>query len=332
MLPAILTTHDLAIGYLPPRRPPLVLAQDLMLTLHAGEIVCLLGQNGAGKTTLMRTLAGMQAPLHGSVQIMGAELSRLSPLERAQKLAIVLTERPDMGLITGYELVALGRHPYTNWFGQLTPDDEQIVQQAVSAVNAHDIAPHPVHELSDGQRQKLMIARALAQATPLILLDEPTAFLDLPRRIEVMQLLRQITRTMQRAILLSTHDLDLALRTADSLWLLGDDGKLYVGAPEDLILNGAFEAVFASSGLQFDIQTGTFQLEPSAERPVMLHGEGLAYDWTKRALNRAGFQVVATTLPNIPSIRVGGNPPVWTLMQPQMTEYQRLYDLLRHLE
>jgi iron complex transport system ATP-binding protein len=328
----ILTTHQLTIGYLPPRRPPVVLAEHLSLQLHAGEIVCLLGPNGAGKTTLMRTLAGMLPPLTGSLRIMETELAALTPLERAQKLAIVLTDRLDMGLMTGYELVALGRHPYTNWFGQLTAEDEQMVEHAIAAVNAQAIAPCIINELSDGQRQKLLIARALAQATPLILLDEPTAFLDLPRRVEVMRLLRQITRTMQRAILLSTHDLDLALRTADSVWLLAADGKLYSGAPEDLILDGTFAAVFASEGLRFDAQHGTFQIEPLAQRPILLQGAGLVAHWTHQALLRAGFQPVTAPSSDYPRVVINGTPPIWTLYhQNQSHECHSVYELLRHL-
>ncbi|MEO0562833.1 MAG: ABC transporter ATP-binding protein, partial [Chloroflexota bacterium] len=228
----VLETHNLSVGY-----PAHTVASELSLSLASGELVCLLGPNGAGKSTLMRTVAGMQPILAGRVTIGPDDLARLSPRERAARLSVVLTERPNLGLLNGYALVALGRHPYTDWTGRLSPHDEAVVRWAVEAVDATDLADRPMTKLSDGQRQKLMIARALAQESEVMLLDEPTAFLDLPRRAEVMGLLRNLAAQTGRAILLSTHDLDLALRTADKLWLMSE-GAVRVGTPEDLVLSG----------------------------------------------------------------------------------------------
>jgi iron complex transport system ATP-binding protein len=289
MTKPVLTTQALTIGY---TRPAHTVATDLNLVLSAGEMVCLIGPNGAGKTTLMRTLAGMQPALAGQVRLLGDEVQSMPSRVLAQRLSVVLTGRVDVGMLSGYGLVALGRHPYTDWTGQLSGDDETIVRRAVQAVGAEDIAPRNVTTLSDGERQKLMIARALAQEPALMILDEPTAYLDLPRRVEIMQLLRRLARATDRAILLSTHDLDLALRNADRLWLMPKGDAIHTGAPEDLILNGTFEAAFASEGVQFDPRTGSFRSNAERSRRVMVRGEGVRRIWTERALERAGFRVV----------------------------------------
>lgn len=289
----VLQTHDLSIGYRTPRQPDIVVAEHLTLSLRAGELVALLGPNGAGKSTLMRTIAGMQQPLAGGVTLSGDGISNLSPRELASRLSVVLTDRPNLGLLNGYALVALGRHPHTDWTGRLTRHDEAVIRWAVDAVDAHDLAERPVMELSDGQRQKFMIARALAQESELILLDEPTAYLDLPRRAEIMGLLRNLAADTGRAILLSTHDLDLALRSADALWLMSD-GWIRVGTPEDLVLNGSFEDAFRSAGVTFDRETGAFDVRRKRQfAPVVaLGGGGVPVIWTRRALRRAGFNIV----------------------------------------
>lgn len=245
----ILITEQLAIGYAPRRGSRRIVAANLNLRLHRGEMVCLLGPNGAGKSTLLRTLTGMQPPLAGRIWLDGRDLHTFSARELARRLSVVLTERVETGPLTAYALVALGRHPYTSWHGQLTVRDEEVVRWAITAVQATHLAARPLHELSDGERQRIMIARALAQEPIVMALDEPTAFLDLPRRVEVMQLLRRLAQETQRAIIVSTHDLDLALHIADMLWLLTSNGGFYAGAPEDLVISGALATTFAHGGL-----------------------------------------------------------------------------------
>ena len=284
MSKTVLQTHNLAIGY-----PKHTVAHDIDVSLYAGELVCLIGPNGAGKSTLMRTIAGMQLPLAGHTTLLTDDVHKLDARELARRLSIVLTDRIDVGLLSGYALVALGRHPYTDWTGQLSSHDEAVVRWAVDAVGASDLAPRNVNELSDGERQKLMIARALAQEPAVMLLDEPTAYLDLPRRVEIMLLLRELARKTSRAILLSTHDLDLALRNADRIWLMPKGGDLQVGAPEDLVLSGAFEKAFASEGVQFDKRTGSFKPQVETSKMIAVEGEGVRYIWTVRALERIGF-------------------------------------------
>ncbi len=311
----VLQTHALSTGY--PRR---AISSQLELKLHAGEMIALLGPNGAGKSTLMRTLAGMQKPLGGRVSLLGDDLHRLPPAERAKRLSMVLTEQPDPGMLTGYALVALGRHPYTGWAGRLTTRDEAVVRWAVAAVGAADIATNPVGELSDGQRQKLMIARALAQEPAVLFLDEPTAFLDLPRRVEVMRLLRRLAHETGRAVLLSTHDLDLALRTADHLWLMGPDGSVRTGVPEALVLDGGFEAAFRSEGVAFDRETGGFRVYENGRGFVTVVGESDAATWTRRALQRLGY-----TLHEDAATRVTVDAGRWTLTTPEATEGERVF-------
>ncbi|GIV85157.1 MAG: hypothetical protein KatS3mg052_2164 [Candidatus Roseilinea sp.] len=244
--PAIRAT-DLTTGYRngTSRR---VVHRGLNLSLSRGKLTALLGPNGAGKSTLMRTLCGLQPPLAGTVWIDGELLHALSPDRRARKLAVVLTDRVDAGYMTAYALAALGRTPYTRWDGRLTAEDEAIVQEAMRAARCEALAARMVAQLSDGERQRVMIARALAQQTPIILLDEPTAFLDLPRRIEIMHLLRDLAHQTGRALLLSTHDLELALRFADRLWLMGSDGAFVAGAPAEICRQGDLLRIFADAG------------------------------------------------------------------------------------
>ncbi|MBN3961954.1 ABC transporter ATP-binding protein [Nostoc sp. NMS8] len=288
---SILTTHNLTIGYKTSRKTVRCVASDISVSLQAGELVCLLGPNGAGKSTLLRSLAGMQSPISGEVRLLGENIYKLAPQKLAKRLSLVLTEKVDVGMLSAYTLVTLGRYPYTDWWGNLTSEDEAIVHWAIKAVGAVHLAQRQVSELSDGERQKIMIARALAQSPIVMLLDEPTAFLDLPRRVEIMQLLRQLARETNQAILLSTHDLDLALRLADKVWLLSTNGILHVGAPEDLVLSGAFADTFESEGVEFDVASGEFHLHTSHKGEINLIGEGIATVWTIRALKRAGFKV-----------------------------------------
>jgi iron complex transport system ATP-binding protein len=289
---AILQTTDLSIGYRRRGAPPFVVAERISVKLDAGECVCLVGPNGVGKSTLLKTLAGMLTPLRGGVLAGSDPVYGLPPRELARRLSVVLTDRVQAGALSAYALVALGRYPYTGWTGRLTAHDEERVRGAMSAVGADDLASRSVLELSDGERQKVMIARALAQDPDLMILDEPTAFLDLPRRVEVLRLLRNLAHRKSRAILLSTHDLDLALRTADTIWVLARGGRLSCGVPEDLVLGGIFETAFQSEGVAFDRDTGSFQVNDEALATVAVSGEGAERRWTVRGLERAGLRAV----------------------------------------
>ncbi|MDE0393978.1 MAG: ABC transporter ATP-binding protein [Gammaproteobacteria bacterium] len=329
----MLTLERLAIGYRT-RRNETVVASDISLELREGELVCLLGPNGAGKTTLMRTVAGMQPPLGGRVLVDGDDIHSMPARARAKRLSVVLTERVEAGLLTAYALVGLGRYPHTNWSGRLSGHDHEVIQECLERVGAEDLAHRYVSDLSDGERQRVMMARALAQEPRLMVLDEITAFLDLPRRVEAMRLLRRVVRDTGRAVLLSTHDLELALRAADRVWLLPKGGRLATGAPEDLVLSGAFEAAFASEGVDFDRARGTFRVDRRFVGEVELVGEGLARYWTARTLEREGVHVWEGD-GRAPPVRVvvpGGEGGEWSVSGGGApVSHPRLYDLAQEL-
>lgn len=286
--PPNLSTEQLSIGY-EHGASARCIAGELDLTLKAGEFVCLLGPNGTGKSTLIRTLGGMQAPLQGTIRIAGQSFLDIPPRQRARLVSVVLTDTLPVGMMDAYAMVALGRHPYSGWFGQLNAEDRTRIEWAIQAVGAENLARRQVAELSDGERQKISIARALAQETQVMLLDEPTAFLDLPRRVELMAILRQLAHQEQLALLLSTHDLDLALRFADRLWVLDQSGHLIRGYPEAIAMSGDFVSIFESENLDWDPQIGSFRTHPSPCLFAQVEGSGIAALWTKRALERLGF-------------------------------------------
>jgi iron complex transport system ATP-binding protein len=329
------TVENLTIGYRLARRPTHVVARGLQLTLTSGELTCLLGPNGSGKSTLLRTMAGMQSPIEGRILFRGRELRSYSQRSLSRFLSVVLTDRVDVGFLSSYALVALGRHPYTGWSGRITPEDDGRVRWALDVVDAGPLLDRYVTELSDGERQKIMIARALAQEPRLMLLDEPTAFLDVPRRVEIMQLLKKLARETEKSIFLSTHDLELALRSADRICLLSMEGRLQTGVPEDLVLRGAFEETFHSEGVRFDREWGHFTIsEPKGHR-VALEGRGIGARWTMRALTRAGYRVTESTRGVRATVRVvsGGKGLKWkTIIAGAERTHPSIESLLRLLQ
>jgi iron complex transport system ATP-binding protein len=290
---SIISTEGLEIGF-PARgrrRESKTVANDINVSLRRGQVVCLLGPNGSGKSTLIRTLSGLHAPLSGDVQLSGQPMSGLSNKQIAREVSTVLTDRLTIGNLSVHELVSFGRSPYTGWFGSLDQEDKQKVAWAIESTGIVPFIDRDVLHLSDGERQKVMIARALAQDTPAMLLDEPTAHLDLPNRVATIRLLRKLAHDTQKTVLLSTHELDLALKAADILWLINKEGRVITGTPEDLVLNGTFESVFERKSFEFDRATGSFKLHEPSRAPVYLHGDPVGVFWTRRALERAGYKV-----------------------------------------
>ncbi|MCC8155616.1 MAG: ABC transporter ATP-binding protein [Tannerellaceae bacterium] len=281
-------TTDLSIGYPLKRGKNKLIHAGLNLSLYAGEVTCLLGLNGAGKSTLLRTLGGFQPALKGTIYLQGKSFDGYSRSELALTIGVVLTEKTNAGGITVYELVSLGRHPYTGFFGQLKKRDREIIESSMEGVGISHKAGQFVAELSDGERQKAMIAKTLAQECPVILLDEPTAFLDVTSRIETMALLRRLAREEQKSILLSTHDMDAAIQMGDRLWLLEKNRKLAVGTPEDLIMDGCFGSFFNKEGIVFDSSTGRLSAVAPA-RPVGIEGDFQTAYWVGNAMLKNGY-------------------------------------------
>lgn len=300
-------------GYVNGRRTKTVV-HDVDTVLHPGQFVCLLGPNGAGKSTLLRTLVGSQKALGGTVRLCGQPMSSTTARERAQRLSVVLTDRIDVGYLTVRELVTIGRTPRVGWLSRLGSGDRDVVQRSLDAAGAADLADRQVTELSDGERQRVMIARALAQEPEVLVLDEPTAFLDLTRRVELLALLRELTESHHLAVLMSTHELELALRHADALWLVHPDGHFSAGSPEDLAYAGEIAGAYAADGVEFDEERGTFvpSVEASMENAptrVLLSGEPRARRWVTRAVERAGWQVVESG-PASAQVALKGDGPV----------------------
>ena len=257
------------------------------LSLNHGEVTCLLGLNGAGKSTLLRTLAGFQDALGGEISLLGKPLNSYSQSALSLTVGVVLTDKTNAGGITVYELVSLGRHPYTGFFGLLKKSDRVVIDHSLEAAGIAHKAQSFVSELSDGERQKAMIAKVLAQECPVILLDEPTAFLDVTSRIDTMALLRKLAREQQKTILLSTHDMELAIQMGGYLWLM-DKNRMAYGTPEDLILSGNFESFFGKEGIVFDPSTGKLSsAKPTI--PIGVEGDFIVSYWVGNALIRNGW-------------------------------------------
>ena len=284
----MIETSFLSIGYISGSGKVNLVHESLNLQLFPGQLTGLLGLNGAGKSTLIRTLCGFQPLLNGKIKLMDKDLTDYSQSQLARIIGVVLTEKTNAGGISVFELVSLGRYSYTGFLGQLKKHDIQIIKESIAAVGISHKIDHYVSELSDGERQKVMVAKVLAQQCPVILLDEPTAFLDVTGRIETMSLLRRLAVEQQKAILLSTHDLDLAIRTCDCLWLQEKGPPMLSGTPEDLILSGDFESFFGKEGFLFDQSNGKLNAVMPL-KPIGVAGDSITAYWVGNALIRNGY-------------------------------------------
>lgn len=247
----VITIKNLSIGYKTHGNERLV-ATGISESLKPGVLTCLIGSNGIGKSTLLKTLAAFQPKISGKIMIGDKELSNISASELAKLISIVLTDKPEALNLTVRQLVALGRSPYTGFWGKCSDGDWRIVDQSLRAVGSVVDGNRPISSLSDGERQRVMIAKALAQQTPIILLDEPTAFLDYPSKIDIMTTLRSICHDMRKTILLSTHDFELALQLADCIWLLEREKGITTGTPRELSDNGTLSRFIDRGSIHFD--------------------------------------------------------------------------------
>lgn len=327
-----LELQQLTIGYEKSGTFPVSLAGPLTLKAGAGEIIGLVGRNGCGKSTLLRTLAMLQLPLDGKIMTGGRDIRSMPRLEFARTLGFVSTENVSILHISLFELVSLGRFPYTNWIGYLSPDDRRAVNRAIDLAGIRHLSGKYLHEISDGERQKAMIARVLAQDTSIVVLDEPTAFLDLPNRYELLRLLNELAHNNGKTILYSTHDLHIAMHESDKIWLMAA-GKITEGAPEDLIITKGFHKLFENSDLDFDMDTG-FRLKRPVSGKITVSGDATLIVMTSRALERIGMKTekpVAGEGELLAGYR--GGMPYWSLkLDNETQDFFSLYDLISSLK
>jgi len=285
----ILTAEALAVGYKEKHKNINTLIDDINLKIMPGDFVCLIGPNGCGKSTLLRTLAGIQKPLKGKINIDGLDPAESPRDELSRKTSIVLTENFSIVNTSVRSIVSLGRSPYSDWLGILRNNDFAAIDDAIEAAGLSQYKDKNIMELSDGTRQKVMIARALAQDTPLMLLDEPTAYLDAPSKLEIIHMLRSLSRKFNKTVILSSHDLELVLQSADAVILITNNKKIEVNTPEDLVLNGHFEEAFNKNDVKFSLQQGIFKMNSSENIALKITGNRTESFWTERALARMGI-------------------------------------------
>jgi len=255
----VLTTKNLSIGY-SSKKGNKEIAKNINIELQKGELVCLVGRNGIGKSTLLRTLSKMQPRLEGEILLENKNIDAYSRIDLAKIISLVLTERIPSSNLTVHELIALGRQPYTNWIGKLLQEDLDHINEAINQSHLTELINDRCDKLSDGQLQRAMICRALAQNTHLIILDEPTAHLDVQHKIETFRLLKKIAHELNRAILISTHEIQLATQIADTLWLMTDE-NIISGKPSELIESDQINLLFDSNSIYFDKESNQFIMQ-----------------------------------------------------------------------
>lgn len=283
-----LYTSNLTIGY-----DDKILLSNLNININRGDMICLLGPNGVGKSTLINTLTATLSPLSGSILLDKKPINKIPLKELSQLISIVLTKKLSSANLTVFDLVAMGRIPYTNWLGNLTKKDIAIVEKSMKLVNVDDFYDRQIDSLSDGEKQRVLIAKALAQDTPLIILDEPTAHLDVANRVALLSLLKKLAKETKKSILLSTHELEMAIQVADQIWLIDNHKQLHKGTPEDLALSGVFGNTFKGEQIKFDMNTGAFKMQHSTFNKIKLNGTDPLIYWTKQALEKEGYQIVS---------------------------------------
>lgn len=320
---------NLSVGYNQPGGVPLEILEGLDFSAIHGEMVALIGSNGSGKSTLLRTIAGFQPWFAGDIRVGGRSIKSLGIREMARIISFVSTESIRIPNMTVFDLVAYGRFPYTNWIGSLTEADREVINMAVRLVGIEKLSDRPVLQISDGERQRAMIARSLAQDTPVIILDEPTAYLDVSNKYEIFHLLQTMASERNKTIILSTHDLNIALREADKLWMI-TEGFNYQGAPEDAALKGWLDQLFQNEHIGFDTVEGGFFFKKRFRAKVKVIGEGIPMMWTLKALNRKGYQIVIEADPDF-TIIASNN--FWEYSGEGVNkQFENIYQLLTYLD
>ena len=284
-------TENLQVGY-----DHRVVVDGVEVQAVKGKMICLLGPNGAGKSTILRTLSGMLAPVRGTVYLDGEKVTQMEKSTLARKMAVVLTERLSPGMMTAFEIAAMGRHPYTGFFGKLKEEDKAIVMESLRSVNAENLAFRYYEELSDGEKQKVMIARALAQQPELIVLDEPTSHLDIRHRIEVVNILGKLCREKGLTVILSLHDIDLALKGCELVLMVKDGQVIEKGRPEEIVRQGVVQHLYGIHNAYYDDLLGSLELTGPEKPKVFLTGGAGTGILLYRSFCRAGYGIACGVL------------------------------------
>ncbi len=285
----VLSARNINIGYLKGNKICKLVHENISFTLKSGELTSLLGPNGAGKSTLLRSISGSQPLLKGSITINGRDISQYNRQSLSRLISLVLTDRGFTDSLRVEEVVGMGRHPYTGFFGRLSSNDEKIIEKAMRDTGIYEKKDSYISDLSDGERQKAMIAKALTQESDIIILDEPTSFLDIISRIEINNLLRKLARENNKTILLSTHDLEQALISSDKLLLLSRTEGIREGIPEDLIFSGELDKLFSHNRINFNIKAGSFVMTPDCGKMISITGNEDTAHWIENLIRRYGF-------------------------------------------
>jgi iron complex transport system ATP-binding protein len=327
----VISARLIDAGYPLPKKQLKVVLKDVDLDLCPGELMCLIGSNGSGKSTLIKTLSGILEPIGGHIEIAGMNSIQYAEADLAKVISIVLTEKIDADHLSVRSLIALGRYPYTGILGKLSAEDELIVDWAVKVTGLSEFIERDIRDISDGERQKVMIARALAQQTRIIFLDEPTAYLDMQNKYEVMSLLRKLSREEGKAILLSTHDLDLALQFADKICITSF-GHTETGTPEDLMLNGSLEKIFDQRQIRFNINSGSFFVPVITSKEIGLKGEEPLVSLTRKALEREGYGITMTDGDSVVETFTANGVYIWRVNnEGKSVELNSIASLLNYL-
>jgi iron complex transport system ATP-binding protein len=326
----ILSFDSLLIGYSSGKNK-MILLPHLKACAYEGELIAVIGQNGIGKSTLLRTITGLQDNLGGTVNINGKTIKSYSRIDFARNIGYISTEPVRVANMKVFDLVALGRYPHTDWLGKLKSEDQKIIMNAIEKVGMQLFVNRYINELSDGERQRAMIARVLAQDTDLLVMDEPTAFLDIKSKYEIVHLLHDLSKKRGKTIIFSTHDLNIAVSEADKIWLILKD-SFNEGAPEDLIISGAFNVLFKDSLVRFNQGDGSFSFRNEFKGNINISGEGISRVWTEKALNRAGYDVSQKNATINIEVISGHDGSSWILeKETTKIEFNSVYDLVTWL-
>lgn len=289
---AVIRTEHLDVGY---ERRPLIRGVDIRAL--RGQTICLIGPNGAGKSTILRTLSGMLAPVSGTVYIGDNNLNRIKANDRARRMAVVLTDRVQVSMTTAREVAAMGRLPYTGFMGRLSPKDRRIVEEALASVGAADIADRFYTSLSDGEKQKVLLARALAQQPELIILDEPTSHLDIKHKVEVVRILNGLSRNQGLTVVLSLHDVDIAIKSCQTVLMIKNGMVVAQGKPEDIVARNTIGKLYDIEGATYDSVTGGLEIRNEKAPEVFIAAGAGTGAPVYRMLSRMGYGVATGILP-----------------------------------